>query len=126
MGHILELSCSDCYYKESFFLGAGMLYNNLEIVKEQFNETEVKKINTWLNWHKTDRFNADTVLAFCKECGRFEAMPLLTFYSSKKEKEFCNTCTDCGKQLDRIGNETEIPCPKCGCILHKENIGNWD
>ncbi len=130
MGTILQAKCTNCYYREKFLLGAGMLDNKIDIVLKRFSSEEKTKISAWMEVHNLKTFQSEIIFTFCDDCNTYKATPILQLRSASDEtQQFGHSCNECGHTLtivDPLSKFEDSRCMLCGETLDYLEIGHWD
>lgn len=127
MGEILKTQCTKCEYKMEFFVGAGMLYDRIEVVKPLFIGSAAEKLAPLLKQGGHMGFIANSLLAVCDRCNGLSTMPTVTVYLNEGGTlKVSNPCT-CGGNLAPVDYQGgDVSCPSCKASLDILEDGHWD
>lgn len=151
MGTGLIVKCNTCKFKESYHLGAGMMFPNVykNLVEEVRSGRYGKEWREFFEENDGAAINAEKQLYQCPSCNRLKLDYDKSLYKSKSNtppedgywcywrnpcneyklfKRFIHYCPKCKIEMRRIEicKDTNIPCPRCGNELTQNNNVSWD
>jgi predicted RNA-binding Zn-ribbon protein involved in translation (DUF1610 family) len=132
MGQLVNLKCKKCGYETNLGLGAGMTFNNLEMVISYFDKETQGKIRA-LAESSNKLWYVYREIGICEKCGKISAIAVFkTTDASGKEIMYHSRC-QCGSanvelhDFEKVQEGKDILyCPACGDALEVSVTGHWD
>lgn len=125
MGEIRDYVCN-CGYQKRVFTGAGINGCNLNAIMRFFP----KEAEQFLKERQTggvQSYLLGNAIVECTHCKKIDTVPCFSYKTASKTVTYMQeACLICGNQVNRIEEEENIRCPKCGLRMNYTEVGNWD
>lgn len=124
MGSIYKLSCT-CGYSKQLNVGGGLASCNINTVNMMFSNDKLKAFNRYYKNKEVKSFFIENELSLCNECKEIITIAVLRFeLIDNKKMQIINKCFMCNNKVQILSDL--VTCPKCGKVMIKEDIGDWD
>jgi len=130
MGKAYKISCKECGYTDTFYLGTGRNDENApaavmkDILEGKYGEDEAKNALLY-----GDKIKVQRELYRCRKCGNLEEhMKTQIYMESGMIDSLPYYCTKCGSLLGQVkaSDIKKQMCPKCGKAIEVTETFNWD
>ncbi len=133
MGQLINLKCEKCGYETNLGIGAGMTYNDLEMVITFFDKDTQEKIRALVGSTPKKLWNVTKEIAVCEKCGKISAIAVFRSQDAGGNPIEYRAKCQCGSSSLNIYDSNEvlegrvsIPCPACGDGMKASVQGMWD
>jgi len=155
MGDVRLYSCR-CGYEEELYVGYGMMYNNLNLIRRLIPEEIIEAFDEEYSAGNVLGFGIGNAVARCGECKRIFTVNAFSYRLKNtlceenesadenaegdpehnadtndgeppfREVRYVGECPYCGGVCAKEDDIERIVCPKCKKKMYYQSIGHWD
>lgn len=151
LGYGMVLECKKCKFKNSFFLGVGMLFPSdyEKIVEDIYRGVYGEEYKRFFEENAGAAVKAEQSMYQCPACNHLIQDYDMSLYVKEKgeppKNNYCaywcdddheykfvrnyiHKCPKCTKRMHKVTDfeNNAVPCPKCGDKMVIENGLHWD